>query len=167
MMKYNEDKVRECAEWVREHGLMEYGGARMKDLCAAVGITTRCYNKWVLAHPEFVEALKAAKAEFKARVQVVVEKSLAKLATGYEWEQVTTELENDADGKPRIKRQTRRTMHEAPNVAAAIFLLTNLDPERWKNRQDKAVKMSGDAVTVVVRSDDEREMLEGMKGLEV
>lgn len=167
MTKYSEDKVRECVEWVREHGLMEYGGAMQKEFCAAVDITPRCHQNWMKERPEYAEAIRAAMADFKTRVQVKVEKSLAKLATGYDWEQVTTELENDADGKPRIKRQTRKTMHEAPNVAAAIFLLTNLDPEKWKNRQAKDVKMTGEAVTVVVRSDEERAMLEDMKELEV
>lgn len=167
IMNYSLEKVEECAAWVREHGLMDYGGAMQKELCAAVGITTRSYNRWLLKHPEFAAAIKAAKEEFRARIQVEIEKSLARLAVGYDWEQVITELENDADGKPRIKRQTRKTMHEAPNVAAGIFLLTNLDPERWKNRQAKDVRMSGDSVTVVVRSDEERAMLEDMKQLEV
>ena len=165
-MKYNRQKVQECAEWVRDHGLIDYGGATLKDFCGAMAIDNMTYYRW-LRIDEFAKAIKKAKDDFRSRLQVRLEKSLARAAEGYEWEQVTTELENDAEGKPRIKRQTRKTMHEAPNVAAAIFLLTNLDPEKWKNRQDKAVKMTGEAVTVVVRSDAERKMLEDMKELEV
>ena len=29
-----------------------------------------------------------------------------------------------------------------PNVGAAIFLLTNIAPERWKNRQQQSVEAS-------------------------
>lgn len=164
--KYSKEKIRECAEWVREHGLIDYGGATLKDFCAVMDIDDMTYYSWK-KRPEFSEAIKKAKDEFRSRLQVRLEKSLARAAEGYEWEQVTTELENDEKGKPRIKRQTRKNIRVEPNVGAAIFLLTNLDPEKWKNRQDKAVKMSGDAVTVVVRSDEEKDRIEKMKELEV
>lgn len=165
-MKYNRQKVQECAEWVRDHGLIDYGGATLKDFCTAMAIDNMTYYRW-LRIDEFSEAIKKAKDDFRSRLQVRLEKSLARAAEGYEWEQVTTELENDEKGKPRIKRQTRKNIRVEPNVGAAIFLLTNLDPEKWKNRQDKAVKMSGDAVTVVVRSDEEKDRIEKMKELEV
>ena len=32
-MKLNEEIIQECADWVRENGLMEHGGAKLKEFC--------------------------------------------------------------------------------------------------------------------------------------
>lgn len=42
----------------------------------------------------------------------------------------------DVNGKPRIKKQVKKNIRIEPNVGAAIFLLTNIAPERWKNKRD-------------------------------
>jgi len=133
-MKYSKEKIRECVDWVRKNGLMDYGGSKLSEFCRAMGIDNKTYYGW-MRKPDFSEAIKKAKDEYRKRLQCDIEISLAKAARGYEWEQVTTEFENDADGKPRIKRQTRKVIRVEPNVGAAIFLLTNLDPDKWKNTQ--------------------------------
>lgn len=140
MAKYNKDMVQACADWVRENGLIDYGGATLTDFCKAMGIEDQTYYRW-LDKVEFVEAIKKAKEAFRESLEKDIVKSLANAAKGYEYDQVTTEY-TDVNGKPRIKKQVKKNMRVEPNVGAAIFLLTNLAPERWKNRQQQEVKVS-------------------------
>ena len=84
---------------------------------------------------EFVEAIKKAKEAFRSTLENDIVKSLANSAKGYEYEQYTTEY-TDVNGKPKIKKQVKKNIRVEPNVGAAIFLLTNIAPQRWKNRQD-------------------------------
>lgn len=133
-MKYSKEKIRECVNWVIENGLMDYGGAKLSEFCRAMDIDNKTYYGW-MRNSDFSDAIKKAKDEFRKTLQSDIEVSLAKVAKGYSWDQYITEYENGPDNKPKIKKQTRRTMYEAPNVGAAIFLLTNLDPDKWKNSQ--------------------------------
>ena len=36
MAKYKKEKLKEIFEWVKEHGLMDYGGAMLKDFSEAM-----------------------------------------------------------------------------------------------------------------------------------
>lgn len=51
-----------------------------------------------------------------------------------------TGKKND-DGKPivRVKEDSVTDKHYQPVPAAAIFALTNRDPDKWKNRMDNKV----------------------------
>lgn len=142
-MKYNKRIVNECADWIRTNGLMEYGGAKLKDFLAAFGIDNKTYYGW-MRKSEYSEAIKKAKEEFRVNLKDKIVKSLAKSATGYEYMQVSTEYENTASDKPRIKKQVKKNIVVDPNVGACIFLLTNLDPEHWKNRQNNDVQVTSD-----------------------
>lgn len=140
MAKYNKDMVQACADWVRENGLIDHGGATLTDFCRAMGIDDQTYYRWI-GKVEFAEAIKKAKEAFRESLEKDIVKSLANAAKGYEYDQVTTEY-TDVNGKPRIKKQVKKNVRVEPNVGAAIFLLTNLAPERWKNRQQQEVKVS-------------------------
>ena len=135
MAKYSKDMVQACADWVRENGLIDFGGATLTDLCKAMGIDDQTYYRW-LEKVEFAEAIKKAKEAFRDSLEKDIVKSLANAARGYEYTQTTTEY-TDVNGKPCIKRQVKKNIRIEPNVAAAIFLLTNIAPERWKNRQSQ------------------------------
>lgn len=137
MAKYSPEIVKRCAEWVSKNGLIEDGGARLADFIAFFGIDQKTYYNWS-KKSEFSDAIKKAKEEFRSSLETDLVKSLAMAAKGYEWEQITTEY-MDVYGRPKIKKQTKRTMRGSPNVGAAIFLLTNIAPERWKNKQMKEV----------------------------
>lgn len=67
-------------------------------------------------------------------------------AKGYEREETETEyVPNPKDpSKPTIKKLKKSTKHYQPNVGAAIFLLTNLDPEHYQNRQRTDVSVKKD-----------------------
>lgn len=138
MAKFNEDKLRECADWVRENGLIDYGGASVKAFCAAMDIGKTTYYEW-LADPNFANAINKAKREFAESLERDLVVSLAKAAKGYRYVKKKTEYVNGADNRPVIKKQTSEDVEVQPNVGAAIFLLTNLNPEGWKNRQNTTV----------------------------
>lgn len=41
------------------------------------------------------------------------------------------------DGKKKkLKKEVKKNIRVEPNVGAGIFLLTNLAPDRWKNKQN-------------------------------
>lgn len=156
MAKYNKDIVKEMCDWVRDNGLIEYGGARLTDFLNQFRIDDMTYYRW-LKLSEFSEAIKKAKEEYRAKCENTTVKALFTAANGYEYEQTTTEY-MDVNGKPRIKKQTKKNVRVEPNVGAAIFLLTNIAPERWKNRQDNRLSVddsvTGFNINIVKKGDD-------------
>lgn len=157
-MKYNKKKLEQCARWVRENGLMEYGGAMLKDFCIAMDIDDDTFYAWMRNKAEFQEAIEKAKDDFRGSLEEKIVKSLAKSAQGFETEDVTTDLVNGADGKPVVKHQIRRKHFVPPNTGAAIFLLTNLNGEQWKNKQNSDVSLSaGDKFEELMKSLSEEE----------
>ena len=142
MAKYTKEMISACSDWVRENGLMDYGGATLTDFCNAMRIDNKTYYAWI-NKTEFSEAIKKAKESFRDSLEKDIVKSLAKAAKGYEYEQYTTEY-TDVNGKPKIKKQVKKNIRVEPNVGAAVFLLTNIAPERWKNRQNQEVNISNE-----------------------
>ena len=134
--------VQACADWVRKNGLIDYGGATLTDFCNAMRIDNKTYYAWI-NKTEFSEAIKKAKESFRGSLEKDIVKSLANAAKGYEYEQYTTEY-TDVNGKPKIKKQVKKNIRVEPNVGAAVFLLTNIAPERWKNRQNQEVNISNE-----------------------
>lgn len=143
-MKLNSKKIKECAEWVEVNGLVDYGGATIRDFCKSVGISERTYGYWKNI-AEFAEAIKKAKEIFAENLEKDIVLSLAKSAKGYTFTKKKTEYKNNKEGKPQIAKQTIEDINVAPNVGAAIFLLTNLAPERWKNKISNEVEAKVEA----------------------
>ena len=155
MAKYNKDMVQACADWVRKNGLIDYGGATLTDFCNAMRIDNKTYYAWI-NKTEFSEAIKKAKESFRGSLEKDIVKSLANAAKGYEYEQYTTEY-TDVNGKPKIKKQVKKNIRVEPNVGAAIFLLTNIAPDRWKNKQDSTVSVKEDNEPIQIEIIDKRE----------
>ena len=155
MAKYNKDMIQACADWVRENGLIDYGGATLRDFCRAMGIDDMSYYNW-MKRSEFSEAIKKAKEAFRESLEKDIVQSLANAAKGYEYTQTTTEY-TDVNGKPSIKKQVKKNIRVEPNVGAAIFLLTNIAPERWKNKQDNNVKIEDEGEPIQIEIIDKRE----------
>ena len=147
--------VQACADWVRKNGLIDFGGATLTDFCKAMGIEDQTYYRW-LDKVEFVEAIKKAKEAFRSTLENDIVKSLANSAKGYEYEQYTTEY-TDVNGKPKIKKQVKKNIRVEPNVGAAIFLLTNIAPDRWKNKQDSTVSVKEGNEPIQIEIIDKRE----------
>lgn len=147
-MKYCKELTAEMEKWVSENGLMEYGGAKLSDFLKHFGINHDTYYEW-MNKPEFSDAIKRAKAMFKSGLERDVVKSLANIAKGYEYTQTTKEYKDAKEVKRTVKN-----IKVEPNVAAGIFILTNIAPEKWKNRQQVGnVGGNGDAIRVEVSGD--------------
>ena len=147
--------VQACADWVRENGLIDYGGATLRDFCRAMGIDDMSYYNW-MKRSEFSEAIKKAKEAFRESLEKDIVQSLSTAAKGYEYTQTTTEY-TDVNGKPSIKKQVKKNIRVEPNVGAAIFLLTNIAPDRWKNKQDSNVSVKEDSEPIQIEIIDKRE----------
>ena len=47
MAKYNTAKIEECEAWVATHGLIDYGGAKLKEFVREMGIDEKTYRLWM------------------------------------------------------------------------------------------------------------------------
>ena len=86
MAKYNKEMVQACADWVRENGLIDFGGATLTSFCKAMSIDNKTYYSW-MNNPEFSEAIKKAKEAFRDGLEKDIVKSLSNAAKGYEYTQ--------------------------------------------------------------------------------
>lgn len=144
-MAYNiKEMAKACSDWVAENGLIEHGGARLKDFCAHFGIDSQTYYRW-LDKAEFADSIKKAKESFKDNLEQKLVASLSKAACGYEF----TETKTEYDGKV-IKKKTVTIKNVECNVGAAIFLLTNISPDRWRNKQNNTSEIKTDGVTLKI-----------------
>jgi len=136
--KLTKDFIKKAYEWVCENGLMDDGGARFVDFCNAMYIDDMTYYRYMGGNfplsAEFTEAIKKAKEVFRQNLEIDLVLSLAKSAKGYRWQKKRTEYK-DVNGKPQIVKQTVEDVDVPPNTGAAIFLLTNIAPDKWKNKQ--------------------------------
>lgn len=154
MGKYNQKFVSEICAWVSEHGLIDYGGAKLGTFLQAFGIDDKTYYRW-MGKDEFKHAINAAKDKFKSTLAQDLAKSLAEVAKGYEYtkKKKHKEYRPNADGSQgRLSKlvEDEEKGYCPPNVGAAIFLLTNLDPEHYQNRQKSDIQIKKD--------DDAKEM---------
>lgn len=122
-------------------------GYSQKEACKKAGIAEGTFYRWCDEDKEFREQVRSAQDEARISKSDVraVEQSLLDVAKGFEYEEVKTEYESrevidEATGKkvfkPVIKKQVRTSKRVTPNVEAIKFLLTNRDPQNWKNRID-------------------------------
>lgn len=143
-----------------EHGLMDYGGAKLKDFLAAMGIHHKCYYLW-LQKDEFRSAVERAKQYFKEHLCRDLVQSLADAAKGGERETTEEHIEyrqNPADHtRPIIHRKSvkKSKIFIKPDVAAAIFLLCNLDPEHYQNSQRNDITIKKPTTAEDAMTDEE------------
>lgn len=57
MAKYNAAKIEECEAWVAAHGLIDYGGAKLKEFVREMGIDEKTYRLWMKGKPQFKEVI--------------------------------------------------------------------------------------------------------------
>lgn len=126
---------RNVVEWVRQNGLYEYGGANVSELLDAFGFAKKSFYRWRENNPEFDAEIREAVLYFRDMREVRIVDSLFKRAQGYTWQKKRTKYKTGKDGKVYVSEQTTEDVHVSADPASAIFLLTNLAPERWQNRR--------------------------------
>lgn len=150
-MKYSKQLVAEVAKWVSEHGLIDYGGGQLQDFCKHLGINDKTYRRWLKEQDEFRSAIDRAKEAYKKSLAHDLHETLSMVAKGYEREETETEYRpNPQDPqKPTIMKMKKKKVFYQPNVGAAIFLITNIDPEHYQNRYKN---------DIVLKDDEDKEM---------
>lgn len=150
-MKKSASLFQRAEEWISKHGLIEYGGAQLQDFCKELGINDKTYRRWLNEEDDFKKAIEKGREAFRLTLAHDLHETLAKVAKGSEHEETTTEYRPNPKNpdKPTITKMVKKKIVIQPNVGAAIFLLTNLDPEHYQNRQ---------RTDVAVKKDDEKPM---------
>ena len=145
-MKKSASLFQRAEEWISKHGLIEYGGAQLQDFCKELGINDKTYRRWLVEEENFKQAIERAKEFYKQSLTHELHETLSMVATGYEREETETEYRpNPKDpNKPTITKMKKKKVFYQPNVGAAIFLITNLDPEHYQNKQNNNVTLKDD-----------------------
>lgn len=137
-MKLNQEKIAECVAWVEKNGIFpQKAGASIKSFCDAMGIDKGTYYQW-MKKATFSTAIKKANETFRQTSVEEIKNALIQKALGYKTSKSKlTEKGVSVDGKMTTKEAVRITedVTYPPDTGAAIFVLTNLDPDNWKNRK--------------------------------
>lgn len=158
MAKLNSKMLEACTEWISENGLSGRCGAKVKDFCERMGISKTTYYNW-LENVYFVDAIKKGNEMFEDKVRNEVVQSLIKAATGYEYTEVRTKVNEDG-----TTETTTTTKHVTANVTACIFLLTNIAPGYWKHKQEiKGVETQATILNITVQDDETKKLLEKLR----
>lgn len=134
-MKLNDKVIEACAAWVRENGLKDFGGACIEDYCKAMGFDKTSHYRWIKdTNSTYTTEIEKAKDYWLSNREHNIVKSLYRAAIGYDYTKRKTEYANTPEGVPIIKKQIAEEVHVPPSVGAAVFLLTNINPQRWQNK---------------------------------
>ena len=143
------DRIR---EFVELNGLYPQPcGATQQALCKAVGIGWDSLKRWE-QKADFAEMLSRARAKFAQQTEIEVVNAMKKAALGFEYTKETQAataqkvVEYDPKTGKKVKEYTteklvtkgakRVKLIFPPSVKAGTFLLVNLAPDRWKQRQE-------------------------------
>lgn len=129
MAKYNKEIVQRICNFIRD-------GDSQKEAAKRAGIAEDTFYDWMKSKREFSEEVKKAHEDFHETIVSKLEATLYRKAQGYEVTETDTEYVNGKDGKPIIKSQKKKIKHIQPDTGALIFALTNLAPDKWKNKRD-------------------------------
>lgn len=163
-MKKSKELWQRMGAWVEENGLIEDGGASLKQFCAYFSISKETYSQWMKIS-DFSDLIKHARAYFRENLEREIVMSLAKAAKGYSYKSKhkKTIIEDNGFGKPLIKgeQQWEKEVNVEPNVQAATFLLSNINAEKWRRTDRHEVNVSADkGFTIVVNNEEDAKILE-------
>ena len=127
-------------DYLTESGLLRLeswasDGLLNKDIAANIGVAEGTFYNWINKYDEINEALKRGREP----VVITIENALIKKSKGFEYEETTTEIWVDDDGNKRQK-VTKHKRYSPPDTSAAIFLLKNYKPNKYRNYNDLTKK---------------------------
>ncbi len=130
-------------EWLTPDGLLliegwAREGLTEEQIAKNMGCAYDTLNEWKKKFSDISEALKRGKAP----VDIQVENALLKRALGYEYEEVTTEVIEQPNGKKK-KQVKKTTKVMPPDTTAQIYWLKNRRPDRWRDTRNIETKSSG------------------------
>lgn len=127
-------------EWLTEDGLKRIegwasDGLLNKEIAGNIGVKSGTFANWIMKHSEIGEALKKGRAP----VVVDIENALIKRAKGFEYEETDIIIDKDDNGNTRQK-VVKHKRYSLPDSSAAMFLLKNYKPEKYRNYNDLTKK---------------------------
>lgn len=125
--KYTTDIVPHLSDiknWVEQ-------GDSIRDICQKLSISQDTWYRYQKEHETLSELMKLGRQV----TQSIVEKSLLKLCTGYEFEELKTIVEEDHSGKKRTRLEKCKR-HQPPSAQAISFFLRNRCPEEWSDKKE-------------------------------
>jgi len=131
-------------------------GVKNADIAKQMGVTYKTLKEWIRESPAIKEALETGKAELVKKLAG----AMAQRAFGIEYEEVKTTVLGDVRKGSKVveNQQTVKiekvTKRYPPDVGALCFMLTNLDPDNWKNRRNTDANVTGALPVVITGSDD-------------
>ena len=137
MAKYSKIRVAQICSLIRKDSYT------IAEICSISGIDEATYYRWLKEKSEFCEAVTRAREDFNEARLVECERSLVKLISGYDYEEIKTVMSKNSKGEPTVKERTVTKKHIIPNLPAIIHFQTNRDPENWKNRQTNELTGKG------------------------
>lgn len=127
-------------------------------IAQALGISEATFYNYQAEHIEFLESIKRGKAKTDKRVI----ESLLKRATGFEYEETTTEME--VDGKTESVTAIKKTKkYVAPDTGAIAFWLKNRQPEHWRDVRQIEGNLGGSVI--IVADESTKKLLDGIEKL--
>lgn len=125
--RYDSDilpRLSDIKEWLME-------GDTVRQICKKLAISPDSWYRYCKEHETLSELVTMGRSVLCNEV----EKSLLKLCTGYEYEELKTIVEEDKNGKKRTKiEKTKR--HQPPSAQAISFFLRNRMPEEWSDKKE-------------------------------
>src|SRR5688572_12467307 len=107
-------------------------GATDKELADFFEVEESTLNNWKIAHPEFMESIKAGKMLADANVA----DRLYQRAMGYEHDSEEIKVISDGKGEgSSIERVPVRKIYP-PDTAAMIFWLKNRQKAKWRDKME-------------------------------
>jgi len=121
-------------------------GHTEKSIAKSLGVGRSAWDRYKKEFRVFRDMIKKGALDATA----LVVNALHKRATGYEYDEIHTEItdtgaqQKNQTGQPLTQRRVIRktTKQVPPDTAACIFWTTNRDPDNWKNTQN--IKHSGE-----------------------
>jgi hypothetical protein len=131
-MKYDEATINKLTDAIAN-------GDTIIDACRKANISKQTFYEW-LNDPnkaDFADAIKNAQEEFRINIVGQLEHSLWDRARGFDFEEQHTKYATDAKTKQvYVKEQITKKTHVVQDTGALVFALTNLAPDKWKNKQN-------------------------------
>lgn len=136
-------------------------GLTDKELGGFFEVEESTINNWKIAHPEFLESIKAGKEIADGNVA----SSLYKRATGYEYDEVVYErietkvddvAEDEDDIKMEVYKKKVTKKELPPDPTSMIFWLKNRQKKKWRDKIETGFTDAdgNDVQTIVYRIPD-------------
>lgn len=120
------------AEFIRMAAKACALGATDVDVAELLGVSVPTIDKWKQSKPDFLQALKAAKASADARV----EQSLYRRALGWKHKAVKILAVANGANQGSSVEEIPYIEHYPGDTTAQIFWLKNRQPERWRDKHE-------------------------------